>query len=122
MAKEVKNAALKVEGTSSPSAAPETVSREEYDKLLDKLKKLEEKNDPGKIKEESDKLMDEKVSVKLAYGTDDVFVCVNGHSILIKRGERVEIPKAFAMVLENAAEQNEAARRLIDELSSKSEF
>ena len=118
MAKEVKNAVENaVEGYS-----PSTVPKEEYDKLLEKLKKLEEKNSPEKIKEENDRLMNEKVSVKLGYGAGDVFVCVNGKSLLIKRGERVEIPKAFAMVLENAAEQNDAARRLIDELSSQSEY
>ena len=41
--------------------------------------------------------------------TDDVFVCVNGHPYLIKRGETVMVPPAVAEVLRNAEEQREKA-------------
>lgn len=41
--------------------------------------------------------------------TDDVFVCVNGHPYLIKRGETVMVPPAVAEVLKNAEEQREKA-------------
>ena len=72
-------------------------------------------------KEESLKLMEERVPVRLAYDTskgDSVFACVNGRAIQIKRGERVEIPKAFDEVLRNAEEQSEEAARLISRRSS----
>ena len=49
---------------------------------------------------------------------NDVFVCVNGKSMQIKRGERVRIPKAFAEVLDNAEAQRKFAGRTIDRLSS----
>lgn len=47
---------------------------------------------------------------------DDVFVAVNGKSLLIKRGERVKIPKEFAEALENSAKQRRTAYRLISKL------
>ncbi len=50
---------------------------------------------------------------------DDVTVIVNGKSMQIKRGERVRIPKAFAEVLDNAAEQRKFAARTIDRLRDK---
>ena len=49
---------------------------------------------------------------------NDVFVCVNGKSMQIKRGERVRIPKAFAEVLDNAEAQRKFAGRTIDRLSN----
>ena len=52
---------------------------------------------------------------------NDVFVCVNGKSMQIKRGERVRIPKAFAEVLDNAEAQRKFAGRTIDRLRDKSQ-
>ena len=40
---------------------------------------------------------------------DDLFVAVNGHSFLIKRGVEVEVPDYIADVIKNAeAQQNRA--------------
>lgn len=123
MAKDIKNEINEAENTvAGDSPASETVSKKEYDELLRKLEAFEYKDDPGEVRAESERLMTEKTPIRLAYGNDDVFVCVNGKAMLIKRGETVEIPKAYAKVLQNAAEQNEAAKRLIDELSSKADF
>ena len=52
---------------------------------------------------------------------NDVFVCVNGKSMQIKRGERVRIPKEFAEVLDNAEAQRKFAGRTIDRLRDKSQ-
>ena len=55
---------------------------------------------------------------------DDVFVCVNGKNRVIKRGEKVKIPKEFAEVLENSKEQDNKASKLMeqkaDEFSAES--
>lgn len=55
----------------------------------------------------------ERVPVKLFRDsgryTDDVFVCVNGHPCIIKRGETVMVPPSVAEVLRNAEEQREKA-------------
>lgn len=41
--------------------------------------------------------------------TEDVFVCVNGHPYIIKRGETVMVPPAVAEALRNAEDQREKA-------------
>ena len=41
--------------------------------------------------------------------TDDVFVCVNGHACIIKRGETVMVSPAVSEVLRHAEEQREKA-------------
>ncbi len=49
-----------------------------------------------------------KVKIKLPLTrkeTDDVYVCVNGESFLIKRGETVEVPDYVAEVLQHKEEQ-----------------
>ena len=40
---------------------------------------------------------------------DDVFVCVNGRTWLIKRGVEVEVPECVAEVIRNAEEAAEQA-------------
>ncbi len=40
---------------------------------------------------------------------DDLFVSVNGHSYLIKRGVEVEVPDYIAQVIEDAEAQNNKA-------------
>lgn len=40
---------------------------------------------------------------------DDVFVCVNGRTWLIKRGVEVEVPECVAEVIRNAEEVAEQA-------------
>ena len=49
---------------------------------------------------------------------DDVYVCVNGERLLIKRGENVEIPRKFALVLEQSAQQDTATANLIEQKST----
>jgi hypothetical protein len=46
---------------------------------------------------------------------DDVFVCVNGKNRVIKRGEKVKIPKAYAEVLENSKAQDRETAKMMDE-------
>lgn len=61
---------------------------------------------------------DELVSVRLfkdnEHYKDDVFVAVNGESILIKRGETVSIKRKFADVLEQSMAQDAASADLMD--------
>ena len=45
---------------------------------------------------------------------DDVFVCMNGKNRVIKRGEKVKVPKAYAEVLENSKEQDAFASKLME--------
>jgi hypothetical protein len=44
---------------------------------------------------------------------DDIFVSVNGESFLIKRGEKVMIPRKVLEVLQNSEEQKRATARMI---------
>ena len=51
--------------------------------------------------------MAKKVKIKLPLTRnekDDVYVCVNGESFLIKRGENVEVPDYVAEVLQHREE------------------
>lgn len=53
-----------------------------------------------------------KVKIKLPLTRsekDDVYVCVNGESFLIKRGETVEVPDYVAEVLQHKEEMLTAA-------------
>lgn len=58
------------------------------------------------------------VSVRLFKDNDkykgDVFVAVNGQSVLIRRGERVAIKKKFAEVLEQSLDQDQRTAGLIE--------
>ena len=44
---------------------------------------------------------------------DDVFVCINGKNIVVKRGEKVEIPEAYAKVIAQSKKQDNAAADLM---------
>ena len=61
---------------------------------------------------------EELVSVRLFKDNDkykgDVFVAVNGQSVLILRGERVAIKKKFAEVLEQSLDQDQRTAGLIE--------
>ena len=67
--------------------------------------------------------MEERVPVKLFRDNDrykdDVFVCVNGERILIKRGETVYIKRKFAEVLEQSQLAKEHAAMRSDRLSAE---
>ena len=45
---------------------------------------------------------------------DDVFVCVNGRTWLIKRGVEVEVPECVAEVIRNAEDVAEKAYAFMD--------
>ena len=45
---------------------------------------------------------------------DDVFVCINGRNKVIKRGEKVKVPKAYAKVLEQSMKQDRMTADLMD--------
>jgi hypothetical protein len=45
---------------------------------------------------------------------DDVFVCVNGRGMQIKRGEKVQIPESFAEVLDHSLNQDRKTAELMD--------
>ena len=56
---------------------------------------------------------------------DDVFVAVNGENCVIKRGEKVQVKRKFAEVLDNSDLQDYETSKLIEKKSSefaKSEF
>lgn len=105
MAKEEKNVDIE----------QKTVSFDEYQKLLERLEKLE---NGGTVNEsEADRAerkrkraeamaeLEKKGEVKLFKGAgynDDVFVSINGKAMQIQRGVPVEIPKAYANVLKQA--------------------
>lgn len=44
----------------------------------------------------------------------DLFVSVNDHNYLIKRGETVEVPRYIAEVIENSVMQDERTEELIE--------
>jgi hypothetical protein len=46
---------------------------------------------------------------------DDVFVCVNGKDMVIKRGVKVKVSKAYAEVLEHSKVQDTATAKMIED-------
>jgi len=53
---------------------------------------------------------------------DDVFVSVNGHDFLIKRGVEVEVPLYIAEALENSRVQQDDADRRMSESGSRYQY
>ena len=49
---------------------------------------------------------------------DDVFVAVNGHSVLIKRGETVRVRRMFAEVLERSMKQDAQTAQMMERESA----
>jgi len=71
---------------------------------------------------EADRLRGEElVEVKLFKDTgkykDDVFVAVNGENCVIKRGERVQIKRKFAEVLDHSEHQDYETSLMIEQKS-----
>ncbi len=50
---------------------------------------------------------------KLSKNDDSLFVAVNGRRILVKKGETVELPVAFAEVIENSRNAQDEAESYI---------
>ena len=96
------------------------VSREEYETLLKKIEgltnssqeadKTAENTKRKERLEESKKLLSERVKIKLFKDgekyKDDLLVSINGKAIKIQRGVEVEIPKAYATVIEQSQIQS----------------
>ena len=51
---------------------------------------------------------------------DDVFVAVNGVGMIVPRGEKVKIPRKYAIALENAQKQEHFAIKTMQDLGGKS--
>ena len=67
---------------------------------------------------------EKKVKIKLPLTRnekDDVYVCVNGDSFQIKRGETVEVPEYVAEVLQHKEEMLAEAMEFELQASSKAE-
>ena len=69
--------------------------------------------------EGSNEWLQEKVPVELFKDgekyIDDVVVCVNGNNFLIKRGEKVMVPRYIAIQLEICAKQKKHAEYIRDD-------
>ena len=50
---------------------------------------------------------------------DDIFVCINGKPMQIKRGEKVMIPRAVAEVLTQSIESDRQTARMMDSLENE---
>lgn len=76
-------------------------------------KKVEAKNVKTEEDEKMEAYLNEKVKVRLFKDgrdyKDPVFVAINGKNIVIERGVEVEIPRKYAMVLEESEKQMTAA-------------
>lgn len=46
---------------------------------------------------------------------DDVFIAVNGKSVVVKRGEKVKLEKKYAEALDNSIVQDKATAKLMEE-------
>lgn len=102
-------------------------AKAEAERLLSEAQKMTN----GKMKTaeraaeiEADKARGEElVSVKLFKDTgkykDDVFVGCNGETIAIKRGERVEIKRKFAEILDNSEHQDYETAQMIEQKSAE---
>ena len=55
---------------------------------------------------------------KTSKNDDSLFVAVNGKRILVKKGEAVELPVAFAEVIENSFKAGKDAECFIEEKCS----
>ena len=67
---------------------------------------------------EETKAEDELVEIELFKDNkdykDDLFVCINGKNMVVKRGEKVKIPKAYADVINQSRKQGKATANLMD--------
>lgn len=103
-------AAMAAETAAAPTAEEQTAP----EKTPEELQAEEEAREKA--------WLEEKVPIRLFKDNDrykdDVYVCVNGERLLIKRGENVEIPRKFALVLEQSAQQDTATANLIEQKSA----
>lgn len=50
---------------------------------------------------------------------DDIFVCINGKPMQIKRGVKVKIPRAVAKVLTQSIESDKQTAKMMDSLANE---
>ena len=76
------------------------------------------KNTTKKANEMSNPFEEEMVEIKLFKGegkySQEVFVGRNGRSFLIKRGEKVLVPKGIADILENSERMDSLAQERVE--------
>lgn len=107
-------------------------AREEADRIIANAKATvngELTEEQKQARAEREAYLNELVEVKLFKDNnkykDDVYVSVNGENCVIKRGQRVQIKRKFAMVLDLSDMQDYETSLLIEKKSSefaKSEF
>lgn len=78
----------------------------------------EEKQEKAKRKAYWDELVEVKLFKDNNKYKDDVFVAVNGENCVIKRGERVQIKRKFATVLDQSDLQDYETSLLIEQKSN----
>lgn len=108
------------------------VSKTEFEAILKRLSALEEtkvteektQTNVSQERKKANEALQKRVKVKLFKDgekyKDDVFVSINGVAMQIKRGVEVEIPKAYADVIEQSMMQSVKTMELIEEEEGKS--
>lgn len=108
----------------------ETKTVSELKKEIEELKSklfINEKAKENVFKgiEENEKYMREPVTIKLFKDNgkyrDDVYVCVNDKSYLIRRGVEVTVPRFVEQTLKNSLSQDEYVASLVENLVSNYE-
>lgn len=101
-------------------------ARKEADKIIADAKATvggEKTEAQKKADAEREAYWNEMVEVKLFKDNnkykDDVFVSVNGENCVIKRGERVQVKRKFAAVLDNSDLQDYETSKLIEQKSNE---
>ena len=132
MANEKKAEAINLADVTKQVEAMLAKAREEAAKIVADAKASvggELTEEQKKANEEQKAYYNELVEVKLFKDNnkykDDVFVAVNGENCVIKRGERVQVKRKFAEVLDNSDLQDYETSKLIEKKSgefAKSEF
>ena len=84
-----------------------------------KMKTAERAAEIEADKARGEELVDIKLFKDAGKYKDDVFVGCNGETIAIKRGERVEIKRKFAEILDNSEHQDYETSMLIEQKSAE---
>lgn len=131
-AKDTKSESINLADVTKQVEAMLAKAREEAEKIVAEAKaSVSGEKTPEQIKaeEERNAYWNELVEVKLFKDNnkykDDVFVSVNDDNCLIKRGERVQVKRKFADVLDKSDMQDYETSLLIEKKSTefaKSEF
>ena len=84
-----------------------------------KMKTAERAAEIEADKARGEELVDIKLFKDAGKYKDDVFVGCNGETIAIKRGERVQIKRKFAEILDNSEHQDYETSMLIEQKSAE---